>query len=131
MLMMITKWSNMVTRFLFLHARDIIQLMMMETNIPHSTSGNPVSGRETPGWGDSDWKMLSQKNQKMFATIKFWQDGFLLRLTTLGSVNPLQLDPYFLLLKKHRIYTKKLNVLKRLGFELFIKINSWRSWVLQ
>ena len=55
----------MVTRFLFLHARDIIQLMMMETNIPHSTSGNPVSGRETPGWGDSVKNVVTEKSENV------------------------------------------------------------------
>ena len=129
--MMITKWSNMVTRFLFLPATWHNPVDDDGNKHPTFYIRHPSEWEKLLG-GETLWKMLSQKNLKMFATIKFWQDKFLLRLTTLGSVNPLQLDPYFLLLKNPDFTTKKkLNVPKLLGFELFIKINSWRSWVLQ
>ena len=70
--------------------------------------------------------MLSQKNLKMFATIKFWQDGFLLRPVAPGSVNPraLTVRSILFIAQKEQILQKKINVLKLLGFELFIKINT-------
>ena len=55
----------MVTRFLFLSARDIILLMIRETNIVRQPSHFTDLGSQAPGWGDFLKNGVTEKSENV------------------------------------------------------------------
>ena len=78
---------------------------------------------ETPGWGDSVKNVVTEKSENVchYKILARW-----VSFTTYNArvSQPLTVRSILFIAQKEQILQKKINVLKLLGFELFIKINT-------